>query len=157
MSLTLGIALSTAMLPGSPILWPLNGAHVTFKTGIDSASKAPGLLAGEIHGSIKNTDVQSIVVPAFAGQLTTLIQQNPNSARAMSLSAVFDTGGCGQAQARDQKIDPCEVAQSPLFAQGLAPDVQIFDGSGNYAPSPGNAKKDSISLGIGFTAVKASF
>ena len=39
----------------------------------------------------------------------------------------------------------------------FAPDVQIYDANGNYAPNKTNAMKDSLSIGFGFTAVRASF
>jgi hypothetical protein len=39
----------------------------------------------------------------------------------------------------------------------LAPDVQIYDANGNYAPNPLNTVKDSLSVGIGFTAVAANY
>jgi hypothetical protein len=55
------------------------------------------------------------------------------------------------------KIDICEVATSGLIQNVLAPDVQMFDAAGNYHPNPTNANKDSLSIGLGFTAVPATF
>ena len=43
-----------------------------------------------------------------------------------------------------------------LFRMLLAPDVQIYD-QGRYMPDPFNGNPDSFSIGIGFTAVRASF
>jgi hypothetical protein len=33
----------------------------------------------------------------------------------------------------------------------------MFDSGGNYHPNPMNTNKDSLSLGLGFTAVKAMY
>jgi hypothetical protein len=47
------------------------------------------------------------------------------------------------------------VAGNMLITNVLSPDVQIFDSSGNYKPNKMNTTKDSISLGLGFSAVGA--
>jgi hypothetical protein len=141
---------------------PLNGAHVQFTTGTDAASGAPGLLQGEIHGSIKNADVQSRLVPAIAQLLSAKIQADPTSATAKMIEQLFDTGNCINADgtmavAGDGRIDPCEVASNAIIQNVLAPDVQIYDANGNYAPNPANTQRDSLSVGLGFTAVQANF
>jgi hypothetical protein len=140
----------------------VNGAHLQFTTGTDAMSGAPGLLAGEIQGSIKNAEVQTVIIPAIAQLLTMQIQQNPTSQNAMMIRMLFDTGGCINANgmaavANDGIIDPCEVANNNIIQNVLAPDVQIYDANGNYAPNPQNTKRDSLSLAIGFTGVQASF
>jgi hypothetical protein len=147
---------------GMPIVLPLNGAHIQFSTGKDPKSGAPGLLMGQIHGSVKNSDVQNILIPALAQSLNQIITQDPNSANAMQVEQIFDTGGCvdangTMAKANDGKIDPCEVSSNQIVQNVLAPDVQIYDQNGSYAPNKLNNMKDSFSVGVGFTAVKASF
>ncbi len=114
-------------------------------------------LDGQIQGSIKSSDIQSQVIPALAANLTEQVQADPNSSSAQQIEATFDVGGCGNAQANDQRIDPCELAGNAIIQQVFAPDVQIYDANGNYAPNPSGAKKDSWSFGIAFTAVKATF
>ena len=57
----------------------------------------------------------------------------------------------------DRKIDVCEVATAGLIQNVLAPDIQMFDANGNYHPNPDNTHKDSLSLGLGFSAVTATF
>ena len=85
--------------------------------------------------------------------------------------AIFDDGGraealCGGAcqnldkscaVAHDGTIGDCEIATNGLLQNLLAPDVQLFDAAGNYHPNPANTTKDSLSVGLGFTAVPASF
>jgi hypothetical protein len=67
-----------------------------------------------------------------------------------------DAGTC--AQAGDGVISTCEVATNSIIKNILAPDVQMFSNDGlTYAPNPANTHKDSLSVGVGFTAVKATF
>jgi hypothetical protein len=84
-------------------------------------------------------------------------------------ASAADFGKC--AQKGDKIISTCEVATNSLIKNVLAPDVQMFnstvtmDASGKpvlmegttYMPSAANTAKDSLSLGLSFTAVKASF
>ena len=172
------LTLNLPFLGGLPIPLTLHGAHIQFYTGTDAASGAPGLVLGEIQGSIKEHDVQSTIVPAIARILTTQVQANPTSSTARMVEALFDTGMCGScasgdycgnglgcsvgqctitAQAGDDQIDPCEVGLNNIIENILAPDVQIYDAAGNYAPNPGNSVRDSLSIGLGFTAVEAHF
>ena len=51
----------------------------------------------------------------------------------------------------------CCVRQNSIIMNVLAPDIQVYDANGNYAPNAHNATKDSLSIGIGYTAVQASF
>jgi hypothetical protein len=47
--------------------------------------------------------------------------------------------------------------QRRIVANVLAPEVEIIDQDGAYAPNACNTKKNALSVGIGFTAVAASF
>jgi hypothetical protein len=166
-TLSLPLAFSFSTAPTAPIEFPLNGCEITFQTGTDFQSGAPGLLNGEIHGSVKNRDIQGLVIPAIAVQLTQQIQNNPTSAETTMLRNLFDVGdGNGgfctnpdntRAYPMDGVIGPCEVAGNNIIANVLAPDVQIYDAAGNYAPSKFNQMRDSLSFAVGFTAVRASY
>ncbi|HWE31292.1 MAG TPA: hypothetical protein VHB97_24975 [Polyangia bacterium] len=132
------------------------------------------LESGQIHGAITQHDVQYVVVPGLAATLNQQIQSDPTSTQTMQIRATFDTGGapdpkfgscanntckgedgaCGVAN--DGVIQVCELATNAIMAAVLAPDVQMFD-NGTYAPSLANAMKDSVSVGLGFAAVGASF
>jgi hypothetical protein len=47
-------------------------------------------------------------------------------------------------------VTPANITSSNVFAVVLAPDVQIFDISGAYAPRKGGNTNDAMSFGIGF-------
>jgi hypothetical protein len=147
---------------GPPTPLPLNGVHVSFDTGTDAMSGAPGLVSGQLNGSIKQSDVNTKMIPQIAANLTQQVESDPNSSSSMQIEQIFDVGGCTDdngvpAQASDRVITPCEVANNSIIKNVLAPDVQIYDANGNYAPNPANTVKDSLSVGLGFTAVRATF
>jgi len=154
----------------------VNGAHIQFNVGTDSASGKPGLLNGQLHGSIKNADVQNSIIPAVAQLLSKNVSVccmaggadggagdgGGCTAGDKQILQIFDTGGCmnpdgTMAVAMDCKIDVCEVATNMIIMNVLAPDVQIFASDGTtYMPNPKNTMKDSLSLGLGFTAVQSA-
>ncbi len=154
-------------LLGAIIGVQLVGAHVQYTRAADGT-----VTGGQLNGAIRNSDVQNLVIPALAASLTAQVQVTPVGPRAMVLLSIFDTGGkadptCGSGTCKnpdgtcavkgDNKIDVCEVATCGLIQNILAPDVQMFDANGNYQPSPGNTHKDSLSIGLGFSAVPATF
>ena len=99
----------------------------------------------------------------------------------MQIASLFDTGGKADsscttggcknpttgdgtrkgmcASATDNIVDVCEVSTNTLVQSLLAPDVQLFDSTGAYKPNKDKttAVKDSLSVGLGFTAVGATF
>jgi len=144
-----------------PVALKLNGAHV--QAQVQAAVSSTGLTQGELHGSVLKADFDNAMIPATAKLLTLQVQTNPLSTTTFLVETVFDIGGCNNpdgspAMAGDNRIDLCEVAQNAQIQSLFAPDVQIFAADGTtYAPNPQNAHKDSVSVGLGFTAVPASF
>ena len=164
----------------TPVELDIAGGHLQF------TAAAGGLMKGQINGAIKETDVQNKIIPNVAMLLNMKIMQNSgNASTNQQILSIFDTGGtddptmpsgcmmgmngapsckgvdgkCGIAG--DGIIQVCEVATNSIIKNVLAPDVQMFDSSGNYKPNPmsctASKSCDSLSLGLGFTAVKASF
>lgn len=163
------MSLSLPLVAGAPALdLTVNAAQVEF-----TRNAAGTVSGGEIHGVIKNSDVQSKLIPGVATILTTKISGTPDSTT-MQISSIFDTGGTPDttgkcmgtcyssdtmmcAKKGDGKIDTCEVATSSLVQQLLSPDVQMYASDGvTYKPTP-NGKPDSLSLGLGFSLVGAKF
>jgi hypothetical protein len=142
-----------------PLELRITGARITFQhvTG--------GLMQGQINGAIKKTDVDSTIIPLAANLLTAnvteALKKDPNSSSATTILNFFDKndtpctnpdGTTGMAG--DKIISICEVATNSVLKSALAPDVQMFT-NGEYKPNKDNTDKDSLSLGIGFTAVGA--
>jgi hypothetical protein len=154
-------------LLGSVTRLDVVGAHVQYTRGADGK-----ISGGQLNGAIRNSDVQTKLVPNVAVSLTAEVQANPGTTTSIQILSIFDNGGkadpsCSAgtcknpdgscAVAMDNKIDTCEVGSSGLIQNVLAPDVQLFDSAGNYHPNPDNTMKDSLSIGVAFTAVPATF
>jgi hypothetical protein len=155
-----------------PVTLKVNGAHLQFTR--DASGHITG---GQLNGAIKNSDVQTLIIPNVATLLTKKITTDstpPNmlSSADMQILSIFDNGGkadpaCTAGTCKnpdgscavkgDNKIDVCEVSTAGLIQNVLAPDVQMYDASGAYAPNKDNTVKDSLSLGLSFTAVGATF
>lgn len=142
------------LFAGTPLTLNLHGASVRFTR---QAGSPMGLSAGQIDGSISATDVQTKLIPWLAASFTAIIQADTSSTTSKQLEQLFDVGGCTGAVANDYNVNACELAGSSIIQALLAPDVQIFDASGNYAPSSANTTPNALSFGIGFTAVATTY
>jgi hypothetical protein len=146
---------------GGVVTVPVVGAHLS----LTKPSSGNGL-SGQLNAAIRKNDVDTILVPKLAAQLDATVQANPASSTSMQLLSIFDTGdGMGgsctnpdgsSGVANDHHISPCEVAGNAIIKNVLAPDVQLFQ-NGSYAPNPANTTRDSLSLGMSFAAVTATY
>jgi hypothetical protein len=174
-TLTLGLPL----FGSSPVLVPIVAAHLqlTYSGG--------RIVGGQINGGIKKSDIDNTLIPGIAQLLSQKILADKGNFTStdMAILSLFDTGGtpvpspsgctkqcgntcqnpanapnaCGCASANDSIIDECEVATNSIIQAVFAPDVQLFDANDNYAPNPQPIHKDSMSMGIAFTAIPAQF
>jgi hypothetical protein len=161
-----------------PINLIVHGGHIQFTRAGNN------LMKGQINGAIKNDDVQNSIIPSVAVILTNKVTTGSGMGSTnQQILQIFDTGGTPQtgdnctgtdgnpscrnnamsaadfgtcASAGDNKISTCEVATNSIIKNVLAPDVEMFSG-GTYSPSAANTTKDSLSLGLSFTAVQASY
>jgi hypothetical protein len=67
-----------------------------------------------------------------------------------------DANKCCHTNPKTCVILPEEVMASAVGGV-LSPDVQVFDANDKWAPVPGGKGKNGLSLGLGFTAIKATF
>jgi hypothetical protein len=159
----------------TPVTLDIIGAHLQF------TRSGSGLMMGQLNGAIPQKSVQDKIIPNVANLLSTKLANDKAgpgySSADMQILSIFDNGGkadpaCAAGTCKnpaapvgdgscavkgDEKISICEVATAGLIQNVLAPDVQMFDSAGNYAPNKDNTMKDSLSLGLAFTAVGASF
>lgn len=103
---------------------------------VDLQADATGF-ACTLHGAFPET---SIMQPAWLG-IAQMIVANPPEFPV--LLPLFDTD-------RDGTISFDEFANNKLIQNFLAPDVQLTDGRGNWAPTPLGSLKDSLSFGVWF-------
>jgi len=140
-----------------PIL-SVQGLRLAFDISADGSA----ISNGQLTGSVKQSDVLSRLIPALAGTMTRIIQAAPKSSAAKTISQLFDKGGCTNpggtvAQANDGVIDVCELLTNPLIMSLIQPDVQIWDAQGHFAPNSLGGSPDSMSIGIGFSAITATY
>jgi len=150
------------LLPFATVLVPVTliDAHLTFSVAGDGTPTH-----GQINGALRASDVTGTFLPEVARQLNDQVIANPTSAQSVPLLQIFDIGCSGAslnfdgtAAAKDDgKIASCEVSDNSIIKNVVTPDVQLFDSGGNFAPNPSNTTKDSLSVGLGFTAVRATF
>jgi hypothetical protein len=134
--------LSLPLVEGQdPLVLPITAGYITFTA--DASGKITG---GQLNGGVKKSDIDGSIVPTVAALLTAQIKADP----ANTTLASFDSN-------KDGTVTAAEVAANPTISPFLAPDVQLFDSTGAYAPNKANTTKDSLSIGIGFTAVKATW
>jgi hypothetical protein len=163
------LTIQLPLVAGSmPISLKVIGAHIQYTR--DASGKITG---GQLNGAIKTEDVQTGIIPSVAGLLSDkLMNDMPPTSTDTQIQSLFDNGGkadpaCADGTCKnpdgscavkgDNKIDICEVSTASIIQNVLAADVQMLDASGNYAPNKANTMKDSLSVGLSFTAVKASF
>ena len=148
--------------PATPV--PLTGAQLELN---------PMTGRGQLNGAIKKSDIDTKVIPSIATLLDQSVQMNPTSSSSQQTLQIFDTGGaadptgkCGSACQNpdgscatrgDGHISTCEVGTNSIIENVLAPDVDLFDANGNWAPNPANTGKDSLSVGFAVTVVSARF
>jgi hypothetical protein len=121
---------------------------------IQADCNASGCTHGKLGGAIPETEVDTLLIPVLAGALQAVIDAScsisspdPCSAQARQLLDIFDTND-------DFAITADELRASPILTAVLAPDLDLATAAG----SPGHdGVKESVSLGLGFTAKYASF
>jgi hypothetical protein len=131
--------LRVALLGTSAVTLPLVGAHVKF------AAAVGGLMQGEIHGALRKADLDAVLVPALAHDLDELAHDPACPAECKTARKLFDTGPV------DGSISEIEVTTSAVLGKLLIPDIQLYDGQGNWSPNPSNTTPDSFTIGVGFT------
>jgi hypothetical protein len=147
------VSLQLPLVSGAtPVQLTIVGAHIQFR---ETSGK---IMSGQINGAIKSSDVMNTIIPNVAMLLNSRVTANPTGSTEKQILQIFDIGCTGMPQLKgDGMIATCEVSDNSIIKNVLNPDVQMFDSAGNYHPNAANTNKDSLSLGLGFTAVKATF
>jgi hypothetical protein len=146
----------------------IHGVQVTGTLGTDPKTMAPVITNGVINGAVSQTDITGII-STVAMLITQMINSDPTSSTTMTIIGLFENPAnpvtqqkcmtmsqCCADSPKTCVILPAEVQDSPVGGL-LAPDVQVFDANGNWAPVPKGTMKNGMSVGLGFTSIKASF
>ena len=140
------------------IVVDLVGARMKISS-VSETALTGGILGGAVTEDALNDDI----MPALHGILSDTIGQDCTGTAA----PCCEDGSTGQllidlfdeSDPQDCMVTLEELKSNSLISSLLAPDVDLFDGdpnAGNYSPRT-DGVKDSLSLGIGFSAVPATF
>src|SRR5262245_19978750 len=146
-----------ALLPAAPVfISTVRAGQLSFSISSDGSMLSDGVIAGAIDAA----DIASLGA-GVAKQLTAWCAADPHSDVVHQVLQIFDTGGCtnpdgSPATAGDGVIDVCELVSKPIINRVLAPDVGLFNTAGQFAPG-GTTPKTLMSVGLGFTALPATF
>jgi hypothetical protein len=152
---------------GTTLSLPVRGAYLD-----GTLSSTGGQLTvrnGSLHGAVAKSDIDGILLPGIAKAITRLINGDPTSSTTGTMIALFEDLGksvsatkctvardCCHTSPATCRILPEEVAASAIGGV-LAPDVQVFNASDEWAPVPGGRNKNGMSIGVGFSSVAATF
>ncbi len=137
--------------PGTePILVNLVGARV------EADLSATNLGNAKLGGALTAADIDAQLIPGIAAAMQAMVDADcpggtcaPGSAGETILGLGFDANDDGM-------ITADELRMSALISSLLQPDVDLFDADGNFDPRS-DGVNDSLSFGVGFTAVNAVF
>lgn len=132
-----------------PVALTLHAARVHFRSSATMNPKGFRLVEGVMNGGISQKEIHERLAPAVAAMIQKLIDADPKGQNAQALLQNFDKN-------KDGKVSTDEIENHPVVSQILAPDSDLFDEKGNLAPNQDKVA-DSISFGVGFTAVPVMF
>lgn len=143
---------------------------IVYGARVEGKLSATGIANGRLYGALRKTDLETYSFPVVAQAITQRINELPNDSEEALMIAVFEDQNnsisqqkCSMTPAKCCATNPttceitaAEVGASPLIQQLIAPDIQMFQ-NGSWSPAPEGAAPDSLSFGIGFAGVKATF
>jgi len=138
------------------IVLPVEGSFIELDIGQD------GAVNGRLGGGIPREAIDIILMPLFADALNRLIATDCSYVPGADPCGCSD-GGQGRTlldlfdevpEGGDCVLDVDELRNNSLITSLIFPDLDLFDADGNLAPRR-DGIKDSLSIGVGFTAVPA--
>ena len=148
------VTLQLEIVEGQPPLeLNLIGARTEF------GASATSLSSGKLGGAITEDEARNNILPVIVNLVQAVVVEDCTGTPGDCCTAgstgetvlnIFDPSSA------DCMVSAQEVEENDLIATVLSPDVDLLDASGNFAIN-GDGEDDSISLGLGFTAVGATF
>src|SRR5207302_3490640 len=82
------LSIQLPLVSGSdPVKLTITGAHIQF------TKMGDGLMQGQLNGAIKDSDVQTNIIPNVAMLLSTRVAMDPTNSTNKQILSIFDTGG----------------------------------------------------------------
>jgi hypothetical protein len=165
------VTIQLSLTAGAPLEVKLIG------TRIEADMTATGCTNGKLGGAITDEELHSSVIPGIADLMNSSIADDGGIACSMANDPACpttpDVQTCDVERSlcitstsgtildlfdddKDGAITTLEIEMDPLITALLAPDVDLLDADGKFAPRV-DGTKDSLSLGLGFTCGTATF
>ncbi len=143
-----GIARIQVVVLDIPVQFDLIGVH------IEADVSANGCTEGRLAGGVAEDEFRARLLPALADGLDRVVTSDtgcPAACGSLSktLLQAFDAN-------QDGGISQAEIENNILLKLAISPDLDLLDASGQFNPRQ-DGKKDSFSVGLGFTCVPAGF
>lgn len=128
---------------------------------LEATVSADGVMSGRLAGAITKEDVDSKIIPAITDLITSLIEADCTDPEPPSCNCEDNSSG-GVILTTFDTDKSCDVSLEEFKANSLIdatlrkPDLDLLDADGNFNPGQDDLK-DSLSLGVGLTAVKGTF
>lgn len=143
---------------------------ILYGARVEGQLTANGITTGRLYGALKKVDIETYSFPVVAQAITQRINELPNDAEEDLMISIFENQQstisqqkCANTPTKCCKTNPLtceitaeEVGACPLIQQLITPDLRMFQGE-TWSPTPGGSSPESLSFGIGFAGVKASF
>lgn len=146
------VTLQLELVDGEPpIELNLIGARAEFN------ATATTLSSGKLGGAITEDEARNNILPVIISLVQATVAEDctlgppdccESGSTGETILSIFDTD-------MDCAVSQQEVEDNDLIGTVLSPDVDLLDANGNFGN--GDGVDDSISLGLGFTGVGATF
>ena len=114
---------------------------------LEADVSAQGCANGKLGGGVTVDEFRAKLLPALADSLTRIIKADTGAAN--TLLQAFDAD-------HNATITLQELENNLLLKIAISPDLDLLDASGKFNPRQ-DGVKDSLSVGLGFTCVPATF
>mgnify|MGYP000087110753 CR=1 FL=1 len=162
------IEINLPLAMGMNLPLALRGVHIEGTVAMDKGQ--PVLKDGQLHGVISQKDIDGKIVPLVAKLVSGLVNKDPMGSSTKTIVNLFENqmnqvskDKCMNTPAKCCKTNPmtCEIldAEIKLSPVGsvLSSDIEAFDSTDRWAPSKENKNKNGMSVGLGFSMIKAKF
>ena len=114
---------------------------------LEAALNAQGCTNGKLGGGLTVEQFKGKLLPPIVDGLNQFVKADP--AAGNTILQTLDSN-------HDGTITVQELANNPLLMAAISPDLDLLDASGKFNPGQ-DGVKDSYSIGLGFTCVRADF
>lgn len=164
------IALELPFGNGNKLPLKIRGVHIEGTVTTNKAGQ-PIIQNGAIHGVVSQKDIDAEIIPTVARLITKQINDNPMESNTALIISLFESmenavtknkcaEGMGEKCCATHPMTCVILPEEVKISQAggvLSSDVQVFDDNDKWKPVPGGKMKNGMSIGLGFSAVKASF